>query len=55
MEIVVEPKFMCPTHSEAKQAEMSEFGAKFISQGGANLEDGRPRLISNPSCWLPRV
>ena len=26
--IVVKPKFMCPTHSEAKQTEMAEFGAE---------------------------
>ena len=24
----VEPKFICPTHSEAKQTKMSEFGAE---------------------------
>ena len=27
-EDVVEPKFLCPTHSEAEQTEKSEFGAE---------------------------
>ena len=41
---VIEPKFMCPAHSEAKQTKVLEFGAEKGLLWGPSKEDRQLKL-----------
>ena len=47
-ENVVEPNFVCPMHSEAKQTEMSEFGAEKGLLQGPSKEHEQLMLKKKP-------